>query len=118
MTEATRMVTWPSTKEDEEPTQFDGTESDALIERFDWLRDSGVCSPTTRGLLDEAQRVIRSLEGERARVRTYDEEALAQALYRTLYDAGVSFSSNDVIPKLTATVRAVMTDHTDGSERA
>jgi hypothetical protein len=56
------------------------------------------------------------LEGERARVRTYDEEALAQALYRTLYDAGVSFSSNDVIPKLTATVRAVMTDHTNGGD--
>ncbi|GAA1915159.1 hypothetical protein GCM10009775_04490 [Microbacterium aoyamense] len=36
-----------------------------------------------------------------------DAYDLAQALYRTLYEAGVSFESNDLIPKLTATVRAL-----------
>lgn len=35
-----------------------------------------------------------------------DEADLAQALFRTLYDAGVSFNSNDLIPRLTATVLA------------
>jgi len=35
-----------------------------------------------------------------------DERDLAQALFRTLYDAGVSFQSGDLIPRLTATVRA------------
>ena len=35
------------------------------------------------------------------------EAELAQALFRTLYDAGVSFNSADLIPRLTATVRAV-----------
>lgn len=34
-------------------------ERDALIARFDALRNSGVCSPTTRGLLDEAERLLR-----------------------------------------------------------
>lgn len=33
----------------------------ALIERFDHLRNSGVCSPTTRAVLDEAQALIISL---------------------------------------------------------
>jgi DNA-directed RNA polymerase subunit RPC12/RpoP len=37
---------------------------------------------------------------------TDDERDLAQALFRTLYDAGVSFQSGDLIPRLTATVRA------------
>lgn len=30
----------------------------ALIERFNFLRNSGVCSPTTRSLLDEAERLL------------------------------------------------------------
>lgn len=34
---------------------------EALIERFDALRNSGVCSPTTRGLLDDAQALIDRL---------------------------------------------------------
>lgn len=34
-----------------------------------------------------------------------DERDLAQALFRTLYDAGVSFQSGDLIPRLTAAVR-------------
>lgn len=29
-----------------------------LVARFDNLRDSGICSPTTRGLLDDAQRLL------------------------------------------------------------
>lgn len=33
----------------------------ALIERFDHLRNSGVCSPTTRGLLDDAQALLSAL---------------------------------------------------------
>lgn len=32
---------------------------EALVVRFDWLRNSGVCSPTTRGLLDDAERLMR-----------------------------------------------------------
>ena len=36
-------------------------EVQALIERFDRLRNGGVCSPTTRGLLDEAESLLRSL---------------------------------------------------------
>ncbi|MEX8058713.1 hypothetical protein [Microbacterium sp. 16-032] len=32
-----------------------------LIKRFDHLRNSGVCSPTTRALLDEAQALIDAL---------------------------------------------------------
>lgn len=36
-----------------------------------------------------------------------DETDLAQALFHTLYDAGVSFKSGDLIPRLTATVRAL-----------
>jgi hypothetical protein len=35
-----------------------------------------------------------------------DETDLAQALFRTLYDAGVAFNSGDLIPRLTATVLA------------
>lgn len=35
-----------------------------------------------------------------------DEAGLAQALFRTLYNAGVAFNSGDLIPRLTATVRA------------
>ncbi len=38
---------------------------------------------------------------------TQDEQELAQALFRTLFDAGVSFNSSDLIPRLTATVRAL-----------
>ncbi len=37
------------------------TTSEALIERFDHLRNSGVCSPTTRALLDDAQSLITAL---------------------------------------------------------
>lgn len=33
----------------------------ALIERFDHLRNSGVCSPTTRSLLDDAQVLLAAL---------------------------------------------------------
>lgn len=33
-------------------------EARALIERFDWMRNSGICSPTTRGLLDDAEAMI------------------------------------------------------------
>jgi hypothetical protein len=32
---------------------------DALIQRFDMLRNSGICSPTTRGLLDDAEALLR-----------------------------------------------------------
>lgn len=34
-------------------------EREALIARFDMLRNSGVCSPTTRGLLDDAEALLR-----------------------------------------------------------
>lgn len=34
-------------------------EREALIRRFDAMRDSGICSPTTRGLLDDAERLLR-----------------------------------------------------------
>lgn len=37
-------------------------EIESLLKRFDDLRDSGVCSPTTRGLLDDAEKVILSLQ--------------------------------------------------------
>jgi hypothetical protein len=37
------------------------SERDDLIQRFDWLRNGGVCSPTTRGLLDDAQAMIDGL---------------------------------------------------------
>ena len=41
-----------------------------LFERFDALRDSGVCSPTTRDLLDSAQEMI----ADRFKVNTtYDQ---------------------------------------------
>lgn len=33
--------------------------AEKLIARFDLLRNSGVCSPTTRSLLDEAERLLR-----------------------------------------------------------
>lgn len=33
-----------------------------LIARFDALRDSGICSPTTRALLNDAQAKIKGLE--------------------------------------------------------
>jgi hypothetical protein len=33
----------------------------ALAKRFDDMRDSGICSPTTRGLLDDAQCLIAEL---------------------------------------------------------
>lgn len=35
-------------------------EAEALIVRFDWMRNSGVCSPTTRSLLDDAQDLLAS----------------------------------------------------------
>lgn len=37
-----------------------------------------------------------------------DEKYLAQALYRVLFDAGVSFESNKVIPLLTAAARVAL----------
>ncbi|MDL5351137.1 hypothetical protein [Microbacterium sp. zg-YB36] len=30
-----------------------------LFARFDAFRNSGICSPTTRGLLDDAERLLR-----------------------------------------------------------
>lgn len=38
--------------------------TDDLISRFDALRNSGICSPTTRGLLDDAQRLLTDWEYE------------------------------------------------------
>lgn len=52
---------------------------------------------------------IAELKAEVARLTTpLTDGDLAQALYRTLYDAGVSFESASLIPRLTATVRAVV----------
>lgn len=34
------------------------TEVEKLIERFGWMRESGVCSPTTRALLDDAEALL------------------------------------------------------------
>lgn len=35
-----------------------------LVQRFNWLRDSGVCSPTTRVLLDDAQCLLAEVMDE------------------------------------------------------
>src|SRR5690606_15932628 len=62
--------------------------------------------------------VLREHGGRRVRAMRHDtsggppmstehEDELAQALFRTLYDAGVSFESAQVIPMLTATVRSL-----------
>lgn len=40
------------------------TDVQKLIERFNWMRDSGVCSPTTRGLLDDAQAALEAQEAK------------------------------------------------------
>lgn len=32
----------------------------ALFERFDFMRNSGICSPTTRSLLDDAQAALEN----------------------------------------------------------
>lgn len=42
-------------------TEWQKKEQKELAERFDWLRNSGVCSPTTRSLLDDAQCLIAEL---------------------------------------------------------
>jgi hypothetical protein len=52
-------------------------------------------------------RYVAGEEIDRLTTPPTDDE-LAQALYRTLYDAGVSFESASLIPRLTATVRAVV----------
>lgn len=59
-------------------------EREALIERFNWLRDSGVCSPTTRGLLDDAERLLRrSREAttEPRPITDTDVEVAARAIF-------------------------------------
>lgn len=38
-----------------------------LFKRFDWMRDSGICSPTTRALLDDAEAVIEELVAQQSR---------------------------------------------------
>lgn len=39
-------------------------EREALIARFNYMRNSGICSPTTRGLLDDAEALINRLTTE------------------------------------------------------
>lgn len=46
------------------------TDTTALIERFNWLRDSGVCSPTTRAILDDAESALASVRTENENLRT------------------------------------------------
>lgn len=51
----------------------------ALIQRFDHLRNSGVCSPTTRGLLDDAQSLLAELSTPPAADDV--REAVARAIF-------------------------------------
>lgn len=66
----------------------------ALLERFDHLRNSGVCSPTTRGLLDDAQALLAALSSPPAddvrEALDGEAKALMGRLWAAADNAGVS----------------------------
>lgn len=58
----------------------------ALTQRFDWMRDSGVCSPTTRGLLDDAQAALEAQEAKITALQALADEHWDWKAGRTLAD--------------------------------
>lgn len=48
------------------------TDIRALTQRFDAMRDSGVCSPTTRALLDDAQAALAAQQAKINEARNLD----------------------------------------------
>lgn len=71
-----------------------------LTERFDALRDSGICSPTTRALLDDTQKAVTELVAKLdALYEPTDSGQYAELSGTDFYNRGLS-DARDLIEEL------------------